>query len=350
MVLDLMKELGCQRKTLVPEIASEDDLLTVHDKDYVDAVEAVSRGEEVSDIESFGLGTFDNPVVAGMAEGARHQTGGTILGARLLIEGKAKKVLQLGGGFHHAHKNLAAGFCIYNDLAAAIKKMTDAGMHVAYIDIDVHHGDGVQEAFYSDENVMCISFHESGEYLFPGTGWIHELGKGMGRSLKLNVPLEPFTEGESYIEVLKGIAVPALKWFKPDAIVVQAGADAHFSDPLADLMLTVQDFEIIFQTLIKFADEYSKGRALFTLGGGYSIMATFRIWSILYMTFLGLAIPERIPEAWREKWEMKIGKKIPEIFYDALPAFDAIPRKEEINRHNKELIRRIMDAVTGDWI
>ncbi len=350
MVIDLMKELGYLKEMIVPDIASIDEILTIHGNDYVSAVEDASLGKQVNDLEKFGLGTFDNPVVEGMAEGARYQTGGTILGAQILLENKAKKVLQLGGGFHHAHKNLAAGFCLYNDLAAAIKKMTGAGWHVAYLDIDVHHGDGVHEAFYSDENVMCISFHESGEYLFPGTGWIHELGKGMGRSLKLNVPLEPFTEGESYIEVLKGIAEPALKWFKPDAVVIQAGADAHFSDPLADLMLTTQDFEIIFKTIIQIVDEYCNGRALFTLGGGYSITAASRIWSILYMTLLGFDIPEKIPEEWRAKWEAKIGKKIPESFYDLLPAFEPIPRKDEINRHNKELIRRVMDAVAGDWI
>ena len=257
MVLDLIMELGLLRQTLTPEPINPEDLLAVHDKNYIDIVEAVSRGENIADAESYGLGNIDNPIIPGMAEGARYQVGGTVLGAKLLLQEKTNKVLQLGGGFHHAHKSLASGFCLYNDLAMAIKEMTTKGWHVAYIDIDVHHGDGVQEIFYSDEKVMCISIHESGEYLFPGSGWVHELGRGMGRSLKLNIPLEPYTEGESYLEVFNGVAEPALKWFRPDALVIQAGADAHFSDPLADLLLTTQDYEKLFHSIINYANIYS---------------------------------------------------------------------------------------------
>ncbi|MEJ2617371.1 MAG: hypothetical protein P8Z35_20635, partial [Ignavibacteriaceae bacterium] len=235
MVLDFLNITGNLKTPLKPEPVAPEYLSLVHNEAYIRVVEAVSCGEDLKEIEDYGLGTLDNPIVKGMAEGARAQIGGTVLGARLLIENKYNKVMQFGGGFHHAHRSLAAGFCIYNDLAFAIKEMTKNNLHVVYLDLDVHHGDGIQEIFYSDENVMTISIHESGEYLFPGTGWIHELGNGIGRALKLNVPLEPFTEGESYLEIINGIVEPALKWFKPDVLVVQAGADAHFSDPLADL-------------------------------------------------------------------------------------------------------------------
>jgi len=214
----------------------------------------------------------------------------------------------------------------------------------------VHHGDGVQEIFYSDENVMTISFHESGEYLFPGTGWIYELGKGMGRSLKLNLPLEPFTEGESYLEVFNGVVPPALDWFKPDALVVQAGADAHYSDPLADLMLTTQDFEKLYRRVIELADEKCKGKILFTFGGGYSLTATPRIWTILYLILMRLDFPKELPEAWRKRWENKIGKQLPHFLHDPNPAFDPIPKKPEIVNHNRELIHRILDAVVLDWL
>ena len=183
MTMDLLDKLGAMPDFIEPEAVPPEALLEVHDEDYVRKVEAASRGENVADVESYGLGTQDNPIVRGMAEGARIVAGGTLLGAQLLLNGKAKKVLQMGGGFHHAHPKLAAGFCIYNDLALAIKEMTKKGWHVAYLDLDVHHGDGVQEIFYADGKVMTISLHESGEYLFPGTGWIYELGKGMGRSL-----------------------------------------------------------------------------------------------------------------------------------------------------------------------
>ena len=350
MVLDLIMELGLLRQTLTPEPINPEDLLAVHDKNYIDIVEAVSRGENIADAESYGLGNIDNPIIPGMAEGARYQVGGTVLGAKLLLQEKTNKVLQLGGGFHHAHKSLASGFCLYNDLAMAIKEMTTKGWHVAYIDIDVHHGDGVQEIFYSDEKVMCISIHESGEYLFPGSGWVHELGRGMGRSLKLNIPLEPYTEGESYLEVFNGVAEPALKWFRPDALVIQAGADAHFSDPLADLLLTTQDYEKLFHSIINYANKYSSGRALFTFGGGYSITATTRIWVILYLILFGQDLPEKLPENWINKWKSKTGKTFPSTLHDPINPYPAIPRKDEITRSNREIILRILDSTAADWI
>jgi acetoin utilization protein AcuC len=316
----------------------------------VEAVENLSSGKNNSDAEIIGLGTFDNPVFPGMGEAARYQVGGTVLGANLLLQNEAKIVLQMGGGFHHAHSALASGFCIYNDVALAIKKMTEAGWHIAYLDLDVHHCDGVQEIFYADDKVMTISFHESGEYLFPGTGWINERGQGMGRSLKLNVPLEPFTEGDSYFEVMTGILEPALSWFKPDALVVQAGADTHFSDPLADLLLTTYDFERNFRKVIDLVNSKCKGRALFTFGGGYSIPAVIRIWTILYLVLFNYEIPEQLPEPWRKKWQNKIKKEIPEFLHDLLPAYEPIIRKIEIAKHNLETARRLLDSVTADWI
>ena len=350
MVLDLLKELDCQVNTELPEPVTPEMLFTIHDEDYVKTIEALSNGESKTEAEKYGLGTIDNPVALGMAEGARYHTGGTLLGAKLLLKEKAKRILQLGGGFHHAHKNLAAGFCIYNDLALAIKEMTDNKWHVAYIDIDVHHADGVQEIFYTNDKVMTISLHESGEFLFPGTGWIHELGQGMGKALKLNLPLDPFTEGKSFVEVIDGIVEPALNWYKPDALVVMAGADAHFSDPLADLMLTTLDYERIFRKILGYADKYSQGRIMFTLGGGYSITATPRIWTLLYFIIKDLELPEKLPEKWRKKWGEKIGAELPEFLHDILPAYEPIPRKKEIEKNNRELIRRIKDSVAQYWI
>ena len=350
MVFDFLRRKNCLKEPLLPQPVSPDDLEVIHDRSYINIVEAVSCGENIKEAEDYGLGNLDNPIVKGMAEGARLQTGGTVLGAKLLVENKAKKVLQMGGGFHHAHRNLASGFCLYNDLALAIKVLVKANMHVAYLDLDVHHGDGVQEMFYSDENVMTISLHESGEYLFPGTGWLHELGSSMGRSLKLNVPLEPFTEGDSYLEIIKGIVDPALKWFKPDVLVVQSGADAHFSDPLADLMLTTQDFENIYRLVLALADQYCGGKVLFTLGGGYSIEATPRIWILLYLILFNIDIPEDLPEEWRIYWQKKINKEIPAFLHDPVHPYQSIPRRVEIEKHNRELIQRLMDAVAPYWL
>ena len=337
LLVDLLKEMGEFVDYEKPECVTPEELMKIHSAKYIETVEAISEGKDVEGAEAYGFGTQDNPIVKGMAEAARLHAGGTKFGAELILKGEANKVLQLGGGFHHAHPSLAAGFCIYNDLALAIKTFTEAGWHVTYIDVDVHHGDGVQEIFYSDGKVMTISFHESGEYLFPGTGWIYEMGAGMGRSLKLNLPLEPFTEGDSYFEVFERVTQQALSWFRPNVIVVQAGADAHYSDPLADLLLTTQDYEKIFKKLLELSDKFSGGKILFTLGGGYSLLSTIRVWAILYFLFLGKEIPGNIPESWIQKWEGKFNSKFPRQFHDAKNPYNLIPRKEEIEKHNKDL-------------
>lgn len=350
MVIELLQELQLFTKPIQPEAISPEKLYTIHDKDYVNAVESLSVGKNVLDVERFGLGTSDNPILLGMAEGARYQVGGTLLGAQMLISGEKNKILQLGGGFHHAHFDQAAGFCLYNDLSMAIKEMLNHGWHVAYLDIDVHHGDGVQEMFYSDGNVMTISIHESGEYLFPGKGWIHELGQGIGRSLKLNIPLEPFSEADSYYEVLEQVVKPALSWFRPNALIVQAGADAHFSDPLADNLLTTHDYERIFKEIISFSDKFCDGKVMFTLGGGYSPTATPRIWTILYLLLNNIELPDRLPENWRDRWQKILNENISRTLHDKLPAFYEIPRHGEIIQSNKDTIRRLMDSVAQYWI
>jgi len=350
MLVDLLRELDGTIQFTAPVPLAPEELYEIHDPYYVDFVEAISRGEERPESDQYGLGTADTPIVPGMAEGARFLAGGSVLGTRLLLEGRTKRVLQLGGGLHHARKAMASGFCLYNDVALAIKEMTKVGWHVVYLDLDVHHGDGVQEIFYSDERVMTISLHESGEFLFPGTGWLHELGRGMGRALKLNLPLQPFTEGDSYLEILQGIMEPALSWFRPDALVVQAGADAHYSDPLADLMLTTRDFENIYTMVLDLAEKKCGNRVLFTLGGGYRIQATCRIWALLYLLLSGNPVPERLPEKWVDKWSAITGKKIPGQLHDPTRCYEEIPRKDIITRLNKQLLTKLLDATSPDWL
>jgi len=349
MVLDLLAALGVEPGLVTPPQLAVSDLLAVHDEDYVAAVEAVSAGRPCEGLANFGLGTPDNPVVPGMAEAARWLAGGTVHGADLIAAGEAGVVLQLGGGFHHARQRSASGFCLYNDLVLAINRLTRAGLRVAYIDVDVHHGDGVQELLYSDENVLTLSFHESGEYLFPGTGWLHELGRGMGRGLRLNVPLEPFTEGGSYLEVFSDVTRPALDYFRPDVLVVQAGADAHYLDPLADLMLTTHDYEAIFRQLVDHAAHHTGGRVLFTLGGGYSLQATPRVWTILALTLLGVPLPDALPPAWVERWQQRLAVSLPERLHDAEAPFDPIPRRGEIERQNRAVVQHLLDAVAPLW-
>jgi acetoin utilization protein AcuC len=330
MVLALLAALGAAPELVAPEQAPPEALLAVHDVDYVRTVEAASAGAVGPEAADLGLGTPDNPIVPGMAGAARWLAGGTLHGARLIAAGEADLVLQLGGGMHHARRRLASGFCLYNDLALAIRHFVGAHLRVAYVDIDVHHGDGVQEILYADESVLTLSLHESGEYLFPGTGWPHELGQGMGRGLKLNVPLEPFTEGPSYLAALERVVVPALDFFRPDVLVVQAGADTHHLDPLADLMLTTRDYERVIRLLLELARTRTGGRALFTLGGGYSPAATPRLWAILSLLLHGLPIPESL--------------------HDPPEPYQAIPRRAEIESRNCTMVDRLLDAVARYWL
>ena len=183
-------------------------------------------------------------------------------------------------------------------LAVAVRAMVDHGWRVAYLDIDLHHGDGVQNLFYDQDRVLTLSLHETGHYLYPGTGHIHELGTGAARGLSLNVPLEPFTESESYLEAFEAVVPRALEQFAPHVLVVQAGADAHFADPLGDLALTTQAFETLYRRILTLAGEHTQGRVLFTLGGGYEAQVVARVWTILYLTLMDLPIPEALPGPW----------------------------------------------------
>ena len=350
MTLDLLEALGHRVETVEPQAARREEILDVHAEAFVQRVEALSAGAEVSDGADYGLGTQDTPAFPGMDEAARWLVGGTLHGARLISDQKAKRVLQLGGGLHHARRSFASGFCIYNDLAIALHALTRQGLRAAYIDIDVHHGDGVQQILYEDPGVMTISLHESGQYLFPGSGEIRELGSGAARGLKLNVPLQPFTEGASYLEVFEQVLPVALRHFRPDVLVVQAGADAHFDDPLADLMLTTRDYESVFARLLEWAELFASGRVLFTLGGGYSFRAAPRIWAILYLLMNDLPVVPDLPAPWRRKWQAVLGETCPESFHDPASGRPEVQNRYEIGHRNRQVAERLLDLARPYWL
>ncbi len=349
MTLDLLAELGHPVVSIAPEPATREELLSVHADYYVRRVERLGAGETVPDASSYGLGTPDTPAFMGMDEAARWQVGGTLHGANLIWEGREKRVLQLGGGLHHAQRNAASGFCIYNDLAVAIQFLIRKGLWVAYLDIDVHHGDGVQQIFYEDKRVLTLSLHESGKFLFPGSGEVHELGAGAGRGLKLNLPLEPLTEGDSYREVFEAVVPAALRQFHPGVLVVQAGADAHADDPLADLLLTTHDYEALFRRIFDLADTYTAGRVLFTLGGGYSLHAAPRVWALLYLLMQDLPLPGALPQAWRERWAGVLGGRVPQTLHDPYLPSASLSRREQIRHRNRQTAERLLEAVAPHW-
>jgi acetoin utilization protein AcuC len=345
MLVSLLQALGVWREPLSPPEATREEVLSVHSERLVKRVEAASRGERVPDLEHYGLGTGDTPVFPGMDRAARVLVGGTLEGARRILLGE-RRVLQLGGGLHHAQYDRASGFCVYNDLSVAIRHLTRAGLRVAYLDIDVHHGDGVLWIHYEEKEVLTLSLHESGRYLFPGTGHVHEMGRGEGTGRKLNLPLEPFTEDESYLEVFEALVPWALKAFRPDVLVVQAGADAHFLDPLADLLLTTRAYERLFRLILEYAEAFTGGRVLFTLGGGYSLDAAVRVWAILYHVFHDLPLPERLPESWLKAWEGRLGEALTPTLHDPEGGYPEIPRKPEIEKRNRLTLERLTELVS----
>ena len=349
MVLDLLRSLGHAVAPVPAPAATREEILTVHAEAYVAMMEALDRGGPQEAGVSHGLGTPDNPLFPDMDQATRWLVGGTLHGARLLLQGTERRVLQLGGGLHHAQRDRAEGFCLYNDLAVGIKALVDGGLRVAYLDVDLHHGDGVQNLFYSDPRVLTISLHESGHYLYPGTGHIQEMGAGPAMGTSVNIPLEPFTGAADYLEAFEMVVPKALAWFRPQALVVQAGADAHFSDPLGDLALTTQAFEGLFRRILSLAETHAENRLLVTLGGGYEAQVVARVWTLLYLVMRDLPLPTELPQAWLDRWQHLLGPDLAPALHDPNPAFPEPQGQEARTRRNRDIVARLLDSIEPHW-
>jgi len=284
-----------------PVPSEYEDLIAVHDREYLEVLEHLS---EHPDGQSFshGLGTSDNPVFAGMFEAANLQVGGTVLACELVAKGETDRALNMGGGFHHAMPARASGFCLLNDIAVGIKHMLGKhGMNrVMYVDIDVHHADGVQSIFLEEPRVLKVSLHEDGHYLFPGTGYIDEIGKGEGEGYTVNIPLPPYSGDKSYLYAFKEIVIPLAESYKPDVLFTQLGADAHFADPLAHLKLTTRAYEEVGKDFDRISRACSGGRWVAVTGGGYDIMICPRIWTLFFAKMIGKELPDALPIEWME--------------------------------------------------
>ncbi len=348
MLLDLLEALDALPDLVEPPRATREEVLTTHGETLVAQVEAASQGTPRPDARRYGLDTPDVPAFAGMDEAARALVGGTLHAARMVASGQARRVLQLGGGLHHAQHALASGFCVYNDLAVAIRHLRAQGLRVAYLDVDVHHGDGVQWLHYDEADVLTLSLHESGRYLFPGTGGVHELGAEAGKGFKLNVPLEPFTQDASYLDTFERVAPYALSWFRPDVLVVQCGADAHAADPLADLLLSTHAYETLFRRILALADEYAGGRAVLTLGGGYDLDATVRVWAMLALLVQEHPLPDRLPEAWLTRWQRRLGSPLTPTLHDAADPPD-VARRAAVEVQNRQVSTRLLEMAAPYW-
>ena len=341
-----------ETQIFAPDPFAETQLLTLHDPAFVAAVKAASSGTMPEDALQYGLGTSDNPVSLGLHDAILRICGATLAAVRLVASGGATRALSLAGGLHHAGRAKMSGFCTYNDVALAIHEaVTQYGLRVAYLDLDAHHGDGVQELFYASGKVMTVSVHESGRYLFPGTGFTFEVGRGAGRGLSVNVPLEPFTEDASYLETLETVLPKALAAFKPDLIVLQAGADMHRYDPLTDLHLSVQGVAESYRLVSRLADEFCGGRLVATGGGGYDPYRTVpRVWAQLWGALTGQSVPGEVPTAWRRAWEHKLGVTLPTTFADDTGAWPRSPRRQQIEAANRLTVRKLLAALQPIWL
>lgn len=268
-----------------PEVAGDDLIERVHRPDYLAAVRAAPDG--LTDV-GHGLGTSDNPVFAGMHEASALVVGGSVLAADLIATGQADRAVNIAGGLHHAMPDRAAGFCVYNDCAVAISWLLDHGIErVAYVDVDVHHGDGVQTVFYDDPRVLTISLHQHPRTLWPGTGFPSELGTGSAEGTSVNLPLPPGTTDRPWLRAFHAVVPALLAKFEPQVLVTQCGVDTHRSDPLADLWLSVDGHRAIYLAMRDLAARYAGGRWLALGGGGYDLVRVVpRSWTHLIATVL----------------------------------------------------------------
>jgi acetoin utilization protein AcuC len=286
--LGVLDRPGVRRVT--PRPADEADLLRIHRPEYLAAVRAAPDDPFFT---GYGLNTPDNPVFDDMHEASAYVVGATIAAAEAVWRGDATRAVNLGGGLHHAMAARASGFCVYNDPAVAIARLLDAGAErIAYVDVDVHHGDGVQDAFYADPRVLTVSLHETPLALFPGTGFAEETGGAGAEGSAVNVALPPGTGDAGWLRAFHAVVPSVLRAFRPQLLFSQCGADGHRLDPLADLRLTVDGQRATYIALRGLADELCEGRWVATGGGGYALVEVVpRAWAHL----LGVATGDPIP-------------------------------------------------------
>lgn len=278
-----------------PRLAEEAELLSFHHEEYLQALRRADAGAPFPSAFTWGLETSDNPIFAGVYSWSLLITGASLSAAEAIEEGGFDFAFNMGGGLHHAHPARASGFCYLNDPAIMIHYLVKRGRRVAYLDLDAHHGDGVQEAFYDTDQVLTISLHESGETLFPGTGFPHELGWGKGKGYSVNCPLYPGTEDEIFLWAFEEIVPPLLSSFAPDILVTQLGIDTHRTDPLTNLSLTLRGYA---RAVTRVRGMARKWVALG--GGGYNLNNVPRAWTLVWAIMNDRELDPAIPQGFLE--------------------------------------------------
>ena len=303
-----------------PRIATDEELQLVHTAEYLDAVKRAGAGES-GGWGRFGLGPGDNPIFPEMHRASARVAGGSLVAAEAVTGGAAEHSFNPAGGLHHAMPSAASGFCVYDDPAIAIAWMLDRGVErVAYVDVDVHHGDGPQAIFYEDPRVLTVSIHESGRYLFPGTGFADERGRGEAEGTAINIPLPPYTSDEGWLRAFREIVPDAVRRFSPDVLVTQLGCDTHHTDPLAHLALSTRAYREAASVLHELAHEAAGGRWVATGGGGYQWARVVpRAWTMYFAEMAERVLPDELPASWVELASDEAGAKVPDRLSEEAP-------------------------------
>lgn len=315
-----------------PRPATREEVLLFHEDDYVRLVEQYSKR---------GSGTLDmgdTPAFKGCYEATSLVVGASIVAADSVMNGRLSHAFNPSGGLHHAHPERASGFCIFNDPAVVIAHLKSKYnmKRIVYLDIDAHHGDGVMYGYYDDPTVLDIDFHETGKFLFPGTGFPDEIGSGTAKGLKLNIPLPPSTGDEAYLEAFRQIVPDALRKFRPEIILMQCGADGHLNDRLAHLRLTTNAYEEVVRQMHELAHELCNGKILLFGGGGYTLSNVPRVWTVAFSTLAGVNPTDEIPPDWAHEFEKAAEDDPPPNLYDK-PTSDDEKTLKEVRRTVNEL-------------
>lgn len=324
-------------RTVEAKPAKEKDLLLYHTMGYLEILKAINNGTESPGAERYGLGYGDNPIFEGVYDWSRLVTGASLQAAELVDSGEADIAFNISGGLHHALASRASGFCYINDPVVAISSLVKRGRRVAYIDIDAHHGDGVQEAFYHSDRVLTISIHESGTHLFPGTGFESETGAGEGRGYAVNIPMPPFADDELFVYAFDETVPLLIERFKPDIIVGQLGVDSFRSDPLAHLNYTTNGF---CDVIGKMKELSAKWIALG--GGGYEITNVARAWTLAWAIMNDIKPPDELPESFLSEFPLEgfRGRRLTDEEYRVTGA-----GKEIMRDSLRRIVERIRERV-----
>lgn len=321
--------------------ATDEEILLVHTRPYLDAVKMAGRGKRGPWWE-FGFGPGDNPVFPHMHEASARVAGASIAAAEAILSGRANHVFNPAGGLHHAMPSRAGGFCVYDDPAIAIAWLQSQGVgRVAYVDVDAHHGDGPQAIFYDNPLVMTVSLHQSGATIFPGTGFIDELGGPGAEGTSVNVPLPPLTPDGLWLKAFREVVPPLLEAFRPEVLVTQLGCDTHCTDPLTNLLLTTGAFFETAALLHELAHSTAGGRWLATGGGGYQwAKVTPRAWTIYFAEMAGVALSDDLPAGFLEEAQRLAGEPVPDRLSEPEIAGSPVT-EEEIDRLIQAVRREI---------